>query len=163
MTDDEPAIRRLCVAAAGCARGDLDAILADLCRSAGLERLLWNDPSAEPRVGVLPPGFDEPRLVGDIITRTLAAVRRRRRRGGDVAVRLALHEGLTVMAGGQFGGPGVNAVRALCGVGAYPVPLAVVISGRLFDDVAALGGDEPALRRFRPAGPGSWLALFGEG
>ncbi|MEO3857862.1 hypothetical protein [Acrocarpospora sp. B8E8] len=150
-------IRRLCVSMTGCAPDDLEALIAEVSAAAQLERLLWNDSVALPRVGVLPPGFDESRVVADLVTGTLAAVLRS---GKSLSVRLALHEGPTFLSGAEFGGPAVETVRAMCVGGRLPAPLTVVISGRLFDDVVAIGAEGFPLRSFRPSAAGFWRAFL---
>lgn len=109
------------------------------------DRVLWN--AAEPglRTGVLPPGVDEPALLGELVGTLRAAA------AAAVLppVVLALHEGLASLVDGGFRGPGMRAVRDLArhrGAGGCTV----VISRRLFEDLADLPAPALPVTRFCP-------------
>lgn len=100
-------------------------------------------------LGVFPTGIDEPRVVADLF-------REAARAAADLGlpVRLALHEGLVAMGEGEFTGTAMHVVHRLCALrelaaGAGQGPVAVALSGRIFDDLTAFGGDAVPAARFR--------------
>ncbi|GAA3230915.1 hypothetical protein [Actinocorallia longicatena] len=129
------------------ARG-LETMMGALVAEPVLDRVLWNDDRAGLRIGVLAPGIDEPRAVAGLVrsvARVVLAV-------ADAPVRLALHEGLVSLAGGQWCGP---AITDVAGLGRHPLEpspggLTVLLSHRVHDDLARLGRGTFPLSGFRP-------------
>ncbi|ROO90693.1 hypothetical protein EDD29_8430 [Actinocorallia herbida] len=117
------------------------------------DRTLWNDAEPGLRTGVLPPGVDEPDLLGAMVE----TVREALCAGGGPLV-LALHEGLASLVDGQFRGPGLETVRDL-GRARFASPCSVVISGRLFEDLRALERPVLPVQRFRPVTVGGVAAM----
>ncbi|WP_214111017.1 hypothetical protein [Acrocarpospora catenulata] len=164
MDANPPAIRRLCVAATGWPLDDLADVLAAACAAARLDRLLWGSPVRSPWAGVLHPGVDESRAVADLVHATWVALGAHNAAAArPLAIRLAIAEGLTVLRDGEFDGPGVRMADALCDRAPLSAGLEVAVSGRILDDIRAVGGARFPLAGFRPFRPGSWLAVFGQG
>jgi hypothetical protein len=140
-------IRRLSLALAS--DGGIGTVLTRCSGLRALERVLWND--AEPGLctGVLPPGVDEPRLLADLVAAVGEALTPGTGEPVGPPVRLALHEGLSRLDGGQFRGPALDAVRELSRV-SPSAPLTVVVSRRIFEDLAALDVQPLPLDGFRP-------------
>lgn len=152
MTARPAGIRRLCLAvrSGGDAR-HLAGLLDRLCGALPLDRILWNTPTGPTMLGVFPPGIDEPQVVADLFQEAARAA-------ADLGLhlRLALHEGLVTMAGGEFTGTAMNVVHRLCALrelaaASGPGPVAVALSGRIFDDLTAFGGVVPVARFRRTA------------
>ncbi|MCD0452459.1 hypothetical protein LO762_25205 [Actinocorallia sp. API 0066] len=110
------------------------------------DRALWNDPE-EPglRTGVLPPGVDEPGILGEMVATVCAAMAAE----PLPPLVLALHEGLAALTEGRFDGPALRTVRTLGGA-RFESPYSVVISQRLFEDLSALERPVLPVARFRP-------------
>lgn len=129
---------------------------APVCGLLGLppfDRALWNDAEPGLRVGVLPPGVDEPDLVCGLVQ----TVREALRDGGGPLV-LALHEGLAALEDGQFRGPALRTVRDLAQA-RFDSPCSVLISERLFEDLSALERPPLPVEWFRPVAVGGVAAL----
>jgi hypothetical protein len=122
------------------ARRQLSGLLADLCESPEFDDLLPCQQSVgDGEVVVLPVGIDEPRTVTILVNCLLHALRQAN--GGwmrpHVRLRVAVHEGLTMLIGGVFDGP---AVRKACGLlGA--LPLTAALASRPMADLAVLFSD----------------------
>lgn len=137
-------IRRVSLALAS--DGGLGALMARCADQGALDRVQWNDTEPGLRTGVLPPGVDEPRLLTDLVESVRGAL------AGLVSrapVLLALHEGLARLDDGQFRGPALATVRELSRA-RLPEPFAVVVSQRVFEDLAALDVQPFPVARFRP-------------
>lgn len=160
LVEDYPGIRRVCVAIeaeppAGnsvveraIARQDMAVLLAGLCGSpAFLELSLSTQRIANSEVILFPVGIDEPRILTLLVQRLADAVRRANsgRDGRRLRLKVAVHEGITTLVAGVFGGPAVRRASALVTTPALhtllaaapSAELAVLFSGRLRDD---LGG-----------------------
>jgi hypothetical protein len=174
MDDDRPpGIRRLCVAYGIESPRDDDgepteaqrsaaerrgaAAFTWVCASLGLNRMLLDDGPAG-HVGLLPVGIDEPRVVSALVEGLPQALDEL-----NVRCRLAIHEGVTTLAAGGFGGGAVAKVRRLAqspplraALAEHPrACLAVLLSAPVFE---AIGPELPA-DQFRPVdvadpGPG---------
>lgn len=180
MDDKPPGIRRLCVAFGTESSGDPDdedpsaveqrtaAAFTDVCASLGLDRMLLNHQAhGEVRVGLLPVGIDEPRVVASLVEglfQAIAELNVPRAGRARVRLRLALHEGVTVLAADGYGGNAVARVRHLAespqlraALDACPrAGLAVLLSDPLFQDICPFGYPRLSASQFRPvkiAGP----------
>ncbi len=174
--DDIPAgIRRLCIAVAaegiaGCGtkqrpsvRHCVSAALLDACSSAGLDRVLVNaQRTDDTEVALLPAGIDEPRAIGSLVGSLAEALHRMNvGRGKYVRVRLrmAVHEGITILTAKGFSGQAV--VRACRLAGSRPLraalaadpdaDLIVMLSDQVFEDVVQFGHSFLPRDRFRRA------------
>jgi len=161
-----PGIRRLCVAygiesprddggggeptGAERAAAELRGTVAftGVCASLGLNRMLLDRDSAG-QVGLLPVGIDEPRVVSALVEELPRALDEL-----NVRCRLAIHEGVTTLAAGGFGGSAVAKVRRLAqspplraALAEHPrARLAVLLSAPVFE---AIDPELPA-DQFRP-------------
>lgn len=169
MDSASPGIRRMCIAVAAHAPDGCDAAaayraqvrgsaaLGDACRSAGLDRVLVNavhadrgEQGEDAMVALLPAGIDEPRAVTSLVSALDEELRRAngsRDETGRVRLRMAIHEGVTVLTHGGFAGRAVDRARRLAcspplqaAFGAYPgADLIVMLSGQVYDDVTQFG------------------------
>jgi hypothetical protein len=162
MDEIPPGIRRVCMAVdverysehsgteLAAARWQLSALLADMCDSPGFGDLLLYQQSADDgEVVVLPVGIDEPRTVTFLLNWLVRALRRPDSswEGPQVRLRVAVHEGITMLTGGVFDGPAVRQARRL--LGALPLSralrsrptanLAVLFSDRIYADLGEFG------------------------
>lgn len=174
MHDKPPGIRRLCVAfgiESSGAEHDAEQtsavqrvaqVIADVCASLGLDRMLLNrrEPTGE-QVGLLPVGIDEPRVVSSLVeglSGALAELNLGRDGRSPVRLRVAFHEGVTTLAADGFGGRAVTRVRQLASslpmraaLDEHPrASLAVLMSDPVFEEVGE--ADDPGLPadQFRP-------------
>ena len=175
MDDIPPGIRRLCVAVAAetyanhgtteqePVRNLAFAALLDACSVAGLERVLVNAQRTEDtEVAVLPAGIDEPRVIASLAASLAEALRRMNAGQGDgkrVRLRMAVHEGITVLTPDGFTG---QAVRRVCSL-VHSAPLhaalaadldanlVVMLSDQVFDDVTQFKHSGMFRDRFRRA------------
>jgi hypothetical protein len=180
MDGAPPGIRRMCIAVAAGAPAGSDAAgahralarasaaLGNACRSAGLDRVLVDTElarrghAAGTEVALLPAGIDEPRAVAALIS-SLAGELRRANGGcggeGRVRLRLAVHEGVTILTAGGFAGRAVDWARRLASApplraafDAHPgADLIVLLSGQVYDDVTQFGDAGLPRGRFRRA------------
>lgn len=179
MNDNPPGIRRLCVAfdiepcgrsgdeAAESVQQRLDAVLADACSASGLDRILLNrQDTTEGEIALLPVGIDEPRAVASLVDGLLHALARI---NGPLAasahtrLKMAVHEGITILAASGFAGLAVAKARRLArsrplrsALAGHPnADLAVIISDQVFADVGQF--DQPSLpaSQFRRVAIGS--------
>ena len=176
MDDIPPGIRRLCVAVAADGAGDagvmgqqaarerVSAALLDACGSAGLDRVLVSaQHTDDTEVVLLPVGIDEPRVIAALAT-ALAEVLRRMNtgQGGGTRVRLrmAVHEGITILTPDGFTGQAVVRVTRLAvaqplraALAADPdADLMVMLSDQVFEDLVQFGHAWLSRDRFRRAG-----------
>lgn len=168
MKDEPPGIRRLCVAYGvespdRC--GSDEKIAAEqrgieaftrVCASLGLNRMLLDRHGAG-QVGVLPVGIDEPRVVSSLVAGLIRATA-----WPNVRLRLAMHEGVTTVAAGGFGGHAIAKVRRLAespplraALAEHPgAGLAVMLSHPVFEGIGPwLPADQ--FRQVEIAGPGA--------
>jgi hypothetical protein len=169
-----PGIRRLCVAFGVESSGGSDGedlasaeqravnAFTDVCTSFGLDRMLLNHQAhGEVRVGLLPVGIDEPRVVASLVEGLFQAIGELNvRQAGQAPVRLrmAFHEGVTTLAADGFGGYAVTRVRQLAespqlqaALDEHPrASLAVLLSDPLFQDIRPFGYPGLAASQFRP-------------
>jgi hypothetical protein len=150
MSDNLPAIRRLCVAydidlpsgegptgrALAEQRGNL--AFAEVCLSLGLDRTLLARRGGG-QVGVFPVGIDEPQVISSLVGGLLRALA-----GLNVQFRLAFHEGvITLLAAGGYGGKAIAQVGRLAdsrplraALAEHPrACLAVLLSAPVFEDI----------------------------
>lgn len=162
MDDIPPGIRRLCVAVAadGITDGSMErlggrervsAALLDACGSAGLDRVLVSAQHTEDtEVALFPVGIDEPRAVAALTT-ALADVLHRMNtghgKGERVRLRMAVHEGITILTSEGFTGRAVVQVSRLAGVQPLRAALAadrdadltVLLSDQVFGEIVQFG------------------------
>jgi hypothetical protein len=190
-----PGIRRLCVAFAaqssgGPGGGDLASAerraanaFTDVCTSFGLDRMLLNHRAdGEVRVGLLPVGIDEPRVVASLVdglSRAIAELNVPRSGRPSTRLRLAFHEGVTTLAADGFGGTAVARVRQLAespqlraALDEHPrASLAVLLSDPLFQDICPFGYPGLCADQFRQVeiagldharGHTAWICIPGQ-
>ncbi len=160
MNEETPGIRRLCVAVdlERCSGSDdggvevlrmrLSSVLWEACALAGLDRMLLNTPgTGKGEVALLPVGIDEPRVLSALVDALIQVLRRINtplNDGSRVRLRVAVHEGITILIGNAFAG---NAVVKTCRLrDSTPLhlaltrnphaDLAVLLSEEVFEDVA---------------------------
>ena len=169
MTEQGPAVSRLCIAAAPNACGPLSAIQ----ESGGFYRLhLMTDPADGAEFAVAAPGIDEVALICDLI----AALREHVTvvPGLRQPVLVGFHMGITRLTGVGFSGNGVEralalvrdpaiAVRAsarvaLAGSARTDARLAAAITAGFFEDLSTEGLSGADWQRVPPAS--AWLRLF---
>jgi hypothetical protein len=162
LAEHEPAVRRLCIAAAAGTPG----LLAGIQQSEGFYRLyLMSDPAEGVELAFASPGLDEMSLVTDLI----AALRRKitMATGLPQPVVAGFHVGITKVIGDGLGGAGADRTRALihhpaiktASQRAGPPPLlAVAVTSGLFEDLRAEG--LPGLGWQLVPAAGAWLKLF---
>ncbi len=175
MDDIPPGIRRLCLAVAADGIADrqpagqqalrerVSAALLDACGSAGLDRVLvWAQHTDDTEVALLPVGVNEPRVIASLIAALAEALHRintGQDEGTRVRLRMAVHEGITILTSEGFTGQAVAKVSRLAGaqslraaLAADPVAdLVVMLSDQVFEDVTQFGHDDMSRDRFRRA------------
>ena len=171
MDDIPPGIRRVCVAVGverrqeggdselESLRRQMSGMIAEACSSLGFERfLLHRQSDGNTEIIVLPAGIDEPRTVAELVNGLIGVLRRINMPLQDetqVRLRMAVHEGITVLAGDGFAGRAVaKACRLL---GSVPLKaalvrspgsdLAVMLSDSVFEDIGSFDRSLP-LDRF---------------
>lgn len=173
VADKPPGIRRVCVAVrldrpgrrgtgvADAARQRLTAVLADAWVSAGLHRsLLTGQGGDDGEVALLPPGIDEPRAVAALVDGLVQALRQVNGQlggGARLRLRMAVHEGITILAAGGFRGYAIVKTGRLVDSQALQealatspdASLAVVFSDQVFEDVGPLTYPALPADRFR--------------
>ena len=159
MDEFAPGIRRVCVAfdlerdsgrstmEVRRLRLQLATTIAESCSMAGLDRMLLNHQAMdEVEILLLPAGIDEPQAVTSLVNGFFQALRRingQFRGGARVRLKVAVHEGITVLAAGGFVG---RVVTKTCRMLAAPPlrdalarcprsDLAVLISDQVFEDI----------------------------
>lgn len=180
MDDTPPGIRRLCAAIAaegvpaagrrGQRSGPSRAYAALLAAwsSADLDRVLLNaHHTGDIDIAVLPAGIDEPRVIPALIgslAGTLRGMNADQDDGARIRLRMALHEGITILTPDGFTG---GAVRGACQLADSPplraalatepdADLAVMLSDQVFRDVIQLshfGLPRSQFRRAMVTGP----------
>jgi hypothetical protein len=128
------------VAEMAAARGQLSAMLAGLCKSPEFSDLLpWQQNIGDGEVVVLPVGIDEPRTLTLLVNWLTHALSQANRgwAGPHVRLRVAVHEGITMLADGVFGGPAVTKACRLLGA----LPLSAALASRPMVDLAVLFSD----------------------
>jgi hypothetical protein len=127
MQGTAPGIRRLCLAfgveppaegpdESGLSDQRIIAALVSVCVSMGLDRMLLNAPEpGKEQVALLPVGIDEPRVVSSLIDGLSRAIAELNAAcpAAPLQLRVAFHEGVTVLAGDSFSGTAVGRVRQL--------------------------------------------------
>jgi hypothetical protein len=168
-----PGIRRLCIAFGlepsdgldgdmlAVAEQQLSTAFAGVCASLGLDRMLLNRRTNDGlQVGLLPVGIDEPRVVSSLVeglSGTLATLNVQQATRACVRLRLAFHEGVTMLEAEGFSGNAVTRVRQLAessqlraALSQHPRgSLAVVISDPVFQDIGHPGYPSLPLERFQ--------------
>ncbi len=163
MDDKPPGIRRLCVGVdiEGCpgrsaaetqsVRQRLATALAEACSSSGLDRMLVNtQDTGEGKLALLPAGIDEPQAIASLVGGLCQALRRLNgplEAGQRVRLRMAVHEGITILADTGFTGQAVAKTWRL--LGSPPLQatltsnphadLAVLLSDQVLDDASRFG------------------------
>jgi hypothetical protein len=159
VDDTTPGIRRVCVAfdleddgrrsatEVQGLRRQLAAAIAGSCSLSGLDRILLNHQAMdEVEILLLAAGIDEPRAVTSLINGFFQALRQLNgqvRAGARVRLKIAVHEGITVLAAGGFVG---RVVTKTCRMLAAPPlrdalarcprsDLAVLLSDQVFEDI----------------------------
>jgi hypothetical protein len=140
----------------------LSTALAEACRSSGLDRMLLNSRGhGGGEVALFPVGIDEPRAVAALVDGLSCALHRiNGLRSGSARPRLrlkvAVHEGITVLAASGFAG---HAVAKTCQLLDSPplraalasnprASLAVMLSDRVFEDTSQFGHPRLPAERF---------------
>jgi hypothetical protein len=174
VDDIPPGIRRLCVAVAAdgitggaterqAGRERVSAVLLDACGSAGLDRVLVSaQRAADTEVALLPVGIDEPRVIAALTAALVEALHRMNTGQGNgerVRLRMAVHEGVTILTSEGFTGHAVMQVSRLAG--AQPLraaltadpdaDLMVLLSDQVFEDVVQFDHACLSRDRFRRA------------
>ncbi len=147
-----PGIRRACLAvevtsedgdsaaALVAARSRMSVLLAEMCESARFGELsLCRQRAHNGEVVLLPVGIDEPRTVALLITWFAHSLRQANAawEGPETRLRMAVHEGITMLAAGVFDGPAVRHVRRLLDA----LPLSAALSDRPAASLAVLVSD----------------------
>jgi hypothetical protein len=163
VTEHEPAVRRLCVAACTGAPG----LLTRMQRAGGFYRLLvMADPDTGTEVAFAAPGLDEMAFMAELI----ATMREEAAASGDGPLLVGFHVGMTKVVGEGLGGAGADRALALvrdpavlfaAGGGDGSVRLAVAITAGLFAEFHAEGLDGTDWQLVPPAD--AWLKLFSSG
>jgi hypothetical protein len=175
MDGAPPGIRRMCIAVAAAAAAGSDAAgahralargsaaLGNACRSAGLDRVLVTaEHGQDTEVALLPAGIDEPRAVAALVRSLAEELRRANGRRGAarrVRLRIAVHEGVTILTARGFAGRAVDRARQLASAPPPPAAfdthpaadLIVLLSGQVYDDVTQFGDAYLPAGRFRCA------------
>jgi hypothetical protein len=169
MTEQGPAVSRLCIATAPNASGPLSSIQ----ESGGFYRLhLMTDPADGAEFAVAAPGLDEVSLISDLIAALHERVMVIPGLGQPVLV--GFHVGITRLTDVGFSGKGVEralalvrdpaiAVRAsarvaLAGSARTDPRLAAAITAGFFEDLCTEGLPGTGWQRVPPAS--AWLRLF---
>ena len=142
------------------ARERVSAALLDACGSAGLDRVLVSaQHTDDTEVVLLPVGIDEPRVIA-----ALAGIHPAQHlgQGGGTRVRLrmAVHEGITILTPDGFTGQALVRVTRLAGAQPLRAALAadpdadlmVMLSDQVFEDLVQFGHAWLSRDRFRRAG-----------
>jgi len=129
--------------------GGLVSLMSRFAGRTPLDRVLWNPLEPGLRIGVLPPGVDEPRMLADLLNAVRFAWIEENHGRQPLPLLLVLHEGLVALENGMFRGPAVKAVRRL-GQARLTRPFAVVVSRRVFEDLASLDRQPFPVARFHP-------------
>jgi hypothetical protein len=175
VEDTPPGIRRLCAAitaescpaAAGLAQRSgpsrVSAALLNAWSSAELDRVLLNaHRTGDMEIAVLPVGIDEPRVIPSMISslaETLRVLNADQDDGARIRLRMALHEGVTILTADGFTG---GAVSGACQLADSPplraalaterdADLAVMLSDQVFRDLIQLSHFCLPRSRFRRA------------
>jgi hypothetical protein len=168
VTEHEPAVRRLCVAACTGVPG----LLTRMQRAGGFYRLfVMSDPDAGTEVAFAAPGLDEMSFMTELIE----TMREEAATTGDGAPLLVgFHVGMTKVVGEGLGGAGADRALALVrdpavlsaadiaqrppGAAHGPGRLAVVVTAGLFAELHAEGLDGTDWQPVPPAD--AWLRVF---
>jgi hypothetical protein len=154
VDDTPPGIRRLCVAVAAeefpdagtmaqqSVRSRISAALLDAWSSAELDRVLVNaHRTGDIEVALLPVGIDEPRVIPALIgalAQTLRHVNAGQDDGARIRLRMAIHEGITILTAEGFTGQAVGRVCQLAG----SQPLRAALAAERGADLAVLLSDQ---------------------
>jgi hypothetical protein len=128
------------------------AVIAETCSSSGLERsLLTKQGAGDAEMILLPAGIDEPRAVTSLVTGLAWALREINGQqatglgldGAPVRLKMAVHEGITILAAGGFVGRAVTKTCRLLASSALRAALArsprsdlaVLLSDQVFEDM----------------------------
>jgi len=135
--------------------------LAAACSSSGLDRMLLNSrDSGDGEVALLPVGIDEPRAVALLVDGLFEALHRINgplNGNSRIRLRMAVHEGITILAAGGFAGHAVVKTRRLLDsrplraalAGSPHADLAVLLSDQVFEDVGRFGHPRLPADRFQ--------------
>jgi hypothetical protein len=156
MTESQPGVRRLCVAALTCPPG----LLSAACRLRdGSELYLSAQMADGVEMGFAPPGIHEAAVVRWLTWAVEALCPARP--GADAPAKMAFHVGITKVLGEGFGGAAPLRVRALLRDPAIHRAvagcqrLAVIMSQGLYDDLHTEGLAAQEWRRVPAAG--AWV------
>jgi hypothetical protein len=135
------------------------AVIATTCQTSGLDRLLAQPGAGDAVILLLPAGIDEPLAVTSLVTGLVWALRQANTRpaGGPaleekrVRLRMAVHEGITILAAGSFAGRAVAKTCRLLGSPALRAALArspradlaVMLSDQVFEDISGFDRSLP--------------------
>lgn len=185
MNDIPPGIRRVCAAVGveprreggerelESLRRQMAGAIVEACSSPGLERiLLCRQSDGDVEIVVLPAGIDEPCIVAALVNGLIDVLRRINMplNGGDrVRLRMAVHEGITMLTGSGFAG---RAVAKACRMLSAPPLLAalarspksdfaVMLSDPVFEDIGSFDRSLP-LDRFERVEISGAVAEFRE-
>lgn len=156
MSEPQPGVRRLCVAALTCPPG----LLTTVCRFRGASELYLSAQMLDGvEMGFAPPGIHEAAVVRWLTwaVEDLCPARR----AADVPAKMAFHVGITKVQGEGFGGAAPLRVRALLRDPAIHRAvagcqrLAVIMSEGLYDDLHTEGLAAQEWRRVPAAG--AWV------
>lgn len=136
------------------ARRQMSALIADMCDFQAFDELpLCRQSAGDSEVVLLPVGIDEPRTVTVVMNWLVYALHQVNAAGGGPKVRLrvAVHEGITMLVAGVFDGPAVRKARWL--LSASPLravladqpgaTMAVLFSDRIHADLGGFDGCLP--------------------
>jgi hypothetical protein len=166
VDDVLPGIRRVCVAVgldrrqesseteSGPLRRQMSRVITETCSSLGFERFLLHRQSAgDTEIIVLPAGIDEPRTVAELVNGIIGVLGRINTlpsEGTRLRLRMAVHEGITILIEDGFAGRAVT--KACCLLGSRPLQaalqrspgsdFAVILSDPVFEDI---GSFDPGL------------------
>jgi hypothetical protein len=156
MSESQPGVRRLCVAALTCPPG----LLSTACRLRdGSELYLSAQPVDGVEMGFAPPGIHEAAVVRWLTWAVEALCPARP--GADEPAKMAFHVGITKVQGEGFGGAAPLRVRTLLRDPAIHRAvagcqrLAVIMSDGLYDDLHTEGLTAQEWRRVPAAG--AWV------
>jgi hypothetical protein len=167
VEDIPPGIRRVCVAVGmerrqecsdtelGSLRRQMSGVIAEACNSLGFERFLLHRQSVgDVEIMVLPAGIDEPRAVAELVNGFVGVLRQINMplpEDARVRLRMAVHEGITILAGGGFAGRAVARACRLLGSLHLQAALArspgsdiaVILSDPVFEDIGSFDRSLP--------------------
>lgn len=140
----------------------LPSALIAVYNMSGLERAMMDTRSADDmQVAVLPAGIDEPGAIASLVNALLTALHDLNSADSAprVRLRMAVHEGLTILAAQGFTGRAVTTTRRLAdckplrqALAANPdADLAVILSSQVFDDVSQFSDPLLPADRFQRA------------